>query len=170
MLRLFVPALAFAIGAVIFVKEYAEKYSEPAPQHVRALASTADPRTCAKGEPVTLYSGSNGHFATSVELEGRHIRMMIDTGASMVALPYEEAERIGLDLAHGRRLQIKTANGVATGVLTTARSLRLGPICLTNIDVAVSAPGALAEGLLGMNVIRQLSRFEMSQTRLVMAQ
>lgn len=170
MLRLLVLATVFAVGAAIFVKEYAEKYSTPASQDVRAFVGAPDPRTCAKGEPMTLYSGSDGHFATAVELEGKYTRMMIDTGASLVVLPYEEAERIGLDIAHGRRMQMRTANGTATGVLTTARSLRLGPICLTNVDVAVSAPGALAGGLLGMNVIRQLSRFEMSQTRLVMAQ
>ena len=43
-----------------------------------------------------LKAGQNGHFIVKAEINGRDVRVMVDTGASAVALSYEDAQDVGL--------------------------------------------------------------------------
>src|SRR3954447_3504667 len=44
---------------------------------------------------VDLPVGPGGHFRANVEIEGRTVPMLVDTGASYVALSAEDADRLG---------------------------------------------------------------------------
>lgn len=144
-------------------RERATGNSEPA----RDQASFG--QGCYPGEAVSYNADRGGHFTIGVEINGRTEPMLVDTGASTVSLPYEAAVRLGLNLVTGRKGLAHTANGQVENIYTRAPSLKVGPICLYNVDVAVAPPGALSVGLLGMNVIGKMKRFEMSNSRLVMA-
>ena len=66
------------------------------------------------GSVVELRAGHNGHFETEAEVNGRAVQVMVDTGATGVALSYEDAETAGIyvkdsDFTH----QSSTANGIA---------------------------------------------------------
>lgn len=144
--------------------------SEAHPATSGARRPTAfEARSCRRGEELVVTADRSGHFQVSMEIGGREVPMMVDTGATRVVLPHQEAVRLGLRLDDGQKALVSTANGVASAVVTRADRLRFGPICLTNVEVLVMPPGRLAIGLLGMNAIGQLARFEMSRTRLVMA-
>ncbi|MGI9462348.1 MAG: retropepsin-like aspartic protease family protein, partial [Aestuariivirgaceae bacterium] len=55
-----------------------------------------------------------GHFITRIDINGAQVAALIDTGASVVALSYEDAERAGLNpfrLKFDRK--VSTANGIA---------------------------------------------------------
>src|SRR5215207_4934066 len=43
-----------------------------------------------------LKAGENGHFFVKAEINGRTVKVLVDTGASAVALSYEDAKQIGL--------------------------------------------------------------------------
>ncbi len=63
---------------------------------------------------VVLHKSLGGHFETSVEIGPVSVPVLIDTGASSVALRFEDAVRIGIDpsgLAFTRT--VLTANGQA---------------------------------------------------------
>src|SRR3954469_11668691 len=45
---------------------------------------------------VDLPVGPGGHFRANVEIEGRTVPMLVDTGASYVALSAEDADRLGV--------------------------------------------------------------------------
>ena len=45
---------------------------------------------------VSIAAGAYGHFLTQAEIDGRSIDVMVDTGASLVALTYEDAASVGL--------------------------------------------------------------------------
>ena len=45
---------------------------------------------------VSIAAGAYGHFQTQADIDGRSIDVMVDTGASLVALTYEDAASVGL--------------------------------------------------------------------------
>lgn len=173
-----------AIGAAVFAGNIAHQVEKT--PHARPEASAARPavstvnhrpparddtsrRGCARGEEMRVHADRMGHFNVQAELDGRTIEMLVDTGATRVIIPGEEARRIGLLPDPSRRTRVSTANGTVMAEVAVARRLRLGPVCLDNVDVIVMPPGALPTALLGMNVISRLSRFEMAGTRLTLA-
>ena len=47
---------------------------------------------------LSLRAGTNGHFNTRAEMNGRSVDVMVDTGASLVSLSYEDARSAGIYL------------------------------------------------------------------------
>lgn len=172
-LSLAVPIIAFAAyfggsAATISSKATTERPAGP-PVRAAAAMPAPDSRACRRGEELVIAADAQGHFQVSAEIGRGFTPMMVDTGATRVILPHEEAVRLGLPLENVGSAQVSTANGTVLARVTRADRFRVGPICLTNVDVLVMPPGRLAVGLLGMSVIGALARFEMSRTRLVMA-
>ncbi len=123
--------------------------------------SAAPPQPTASGT-VELRAGGHGHFETPISINGRSVDVMIDTGASLVALSYEDAERAGIfvrpaDFTH----RSQTANGIAKFAPVILERVSLGDITVRNVAAAVSEPGKLRTSLLGMSFLNKLSRTEM---------
>ena len=111
---------------------------------------------------VELRAGSYGHFEANAQLNGRTIQVMVDTGASLVALTYEDAERAGIfvrnsDFTH----RSQTANGIAKFAPVMLDRVSIGDITVRNVQAAVSERGKLQTSLLGMSFLGKLSRTEM---------
>src|SRR3990172_6470937 len=65
------------------------------------------------GGTVELAAGATGHYHADAEINGRPVEVMVDTGATLVALTYEDAERAGLRLKPSDFTRaMSTANGV----------------------------------------------------------
>jgi aspartyl protease family protein len=112
---------------------------------------------------VTLYRARNGHFQANVDIDGMTIPMLVDTGASTIALSYEDAERVGLDPASMNFTQtVMTANGPARTAYVTLPTVRIGGIERTNVRAGVAERGKLDQSLLGMNFLGSLSAFSFS--------
>ena len=105
---------------------------------------------------VTLAQDARGHFRTDAYVNGAHVRFLVDTGATLVSLPTQEAQRLGINylagtpgysvLADGRRVVSYRVN---------LESVSIGDITLYNVEGVVQGGG---EPLLGMSF---LSRTEM---------
>ncbi|MDH4981551.1 TIGR02281 family clan AA aspartic protease [Hyphomicrobium sp. D-2] len=133
-----------------------------------ATAAAAQQPT-ASGTVVELAAQDNGHFNTHAEINGRPVEVMVDTGATMVALSYEDAERAGLYLRdQDFTRSVHTANGVARVAPVTLDRVSIGGITVRNVPAAVTEPGRLKTSLLGMSFLSRLSRFDMRQGRLVL--
>jgi aspartyl protease family protein len=114
------------------------------------------------GTLVELKAGRNGHFNTEAEINGRDVPVMVDTGATMVALSYEDAQRAGIFLNRSDYTQaVSTANGVARIAPVTLDRVSIGDITVRNVPAAVAEPGRLKTSLLGMSFLSRLSRFDM---------
>lgn len=118
---------------------------------------------------VELKANPSGHFEAEVEVNGSAIDVMVDTGATLVAMTYEDAERAGIflkssDFTH----QVKTANGIAKVAPIEIGSITIGDITVRNIRGAVTEPGKLHRTLLGMSFLSRLSRVEMRSNALVL--
>jgi aspartyl protease family protein len=63
----------------------------------RGTAPAAPQRASAAGE-VRLERAGDSHFYADVAIDGTPVRMMVDSGASVVALTRRDAEAIGIDV------------------------------------------------------------------------
>ena len=133
----------------------------------RAPAPAKQPASI--GSVVEIEAADNGHFNAEVEINGRPIEVMIDTGATMVALSYEDAERAGLLLNDSDFTSaVSTANGMARVAPVTLDRVSIGDITVRTVPAAVTERGRMRTSLLGMSFLRKLSRFDMRSGRLVM--
>lgn len=137
----------------------------------RAAQRPAEPAAniASIGSVVEIDAERNGHFNTEADINGRPVEVMIDTGATMVALSYEDAERAGIFLNDSDFTRaVSTANGIARVAPVTLDRVSIGDITVRNVPAAVAEPGRLKTSLLGMSFLSRLSRFDMRSGRLVL--
>lgn len=123
-------------------------------QHYRAAAATTADR-----QSVTLAADPRGHFITEGAINGNPVRFLVDTGATMVALPAAEAVRLGIDYRRGQLGMSSTAGGMVPTYRVKFDSVRLGAIEISGVDGVVLEHG-LDVALLGMSF---LNRVEMKR-------
>ena len=116
-----------------------------------------------------LSVGANGHFFTDAEVNGRRIEVLVDTGASIVALTYEDAQAIGVAPAAKEFTHtVSTANGVAKVAPVVLDRVQIGDIMVRRVEAAVIERGKLRTTLLGNSFLGRLSRYEVRSGRLMM--
>ena len=137
------------------------KVQEPVLDEVEA--DTGSPGT------VSIAAGAYGHFLTQAQIDGRSIDVMVDTGASLVALTYEDAKSVGLFLKASDFTSVaQTANGSTRVAPVTISRISIGDITVRNVPAVVSARGASERTLLGMSFLKRLTRVEMRAGMLVL--
>jgi aspartyl protease family protein len=118
---------------------------------------------------VEIRAGRDGHFMTTAHLNGHAVDVLVDTGASMVALSYDDAERAGVFVRDSEFThRVSTANGTAKIALVRLDSVSIGDITIRDVEAMVSEPGRLATSLLGMTFLGRLSRAEMRNGVLIL--
>ncbi len=124
-------------------------------------------RTAGSGE-VEIRSAANGHFYLDAEIDGRDIAVMVDTGASIVALRQSDARRAGIRV-HGDdfNIPLSTANGTTYGAAVTLRSVAVNNIEIRNVRAIVIPDEQLFISLLGTSFLNRLRRFEVSGDTLI---
>lgn len=113
----------------------------------------APPRAAAR--EIVLTAGSGGHFTAGGSINGKQVRFMVDTGATLVSLGKDDAERLGVDLGNARRATTQTANGPVPVWLVTLTSVRVGEVELANVGAAV-VPQPMPMVLLGNSFLSRL--------------
>jgi aspartyl protease family protein len=144
-----------------------------------AVSATAgvravEARTPARAEKppprhVEIRASGHGHFLTTVTVNGQPVEVLVDTGASFVALSYEDALRAGVYVRPADFTQrVATANGVAKIAPIVIDSISIGDILMHDVHAAVSEPGRLGTTLLGMTFLGRLSRAELRNGILIL--
>jgi len=122
-----------------------------------------------RGEGAVGRRGPGGHFFFDTVVNGTPVRMVFDTGATTVALRYEDAARAGVDVANLRFSGFtETANGRAQVAPLTISVFTVGGITRRNVAAHVSRPGALSVTLLGMSFMSRLSGYKYDGETLVL--
>ncbi len=99
---------------------------------------------------VLIKPNPSGHFIAKTSINGVPVEMMFDTGASIVALSFEDAVRIGLRLnSYDFRNKIQTANGLATAASVMIDEIRVDSIVMNDVPAMVLPPGKLETSLMG---------------------
>lgn len=112
------------------------------------------------GNRIVLTVGSGGHFFTQGQINGQTATMVVDTGATAVALSAADAQRLRLDYRAGQPMQVSTANGVVPAWRVRLDTVRVGDVVVRGVDAIVSS-GSMPYVLLGNTF---LSRFQMTRT------
>ncbi|MBD3647673.1 MAG: TIGR02281 family clan AA aspartic protease [Pseudomonadales bacterium] len=103
---------------------------------------------------VNLERNRFGHYVTSGTINNQPVEFLLDTGATDVVIPGEEADRLGLE--RGRPGRAMTANGAVTVYQTRLEQLSIGGIELhdvrASINPSMSSPGIL----LGMSALEHI--------------
>jgi aspartyl protease family protein len=127
-------------------------------QHYR---STRAPSS--DGQSVTLAADTHGHFVSQGSINGNPVRFLVDTGATTVALPAAEAQRLGIDYRKGQRGFTNTAGGVVPVYRVRFDSVKLGAIELSGVEGIVIEQG-LDIALLGMSFLNRVEMKRDGQT------
>lgn len=106
---------------------------------------------------VTLLSDRLGHFQTNVQVDGRAIDFLVDTGASSVALRESDAARLGIHpSARDYNVMIQTANGTGKAARVRLNRVELKGITIYDVQAVVVPDAALSTNLLGMSFLSRV--------------
>ncbi|MGV3653680.1 MAG: retropepsin-like aspartic protease family protein [Noviherbaspirillum sp.] len=105
-------------------------------------------------QQATLQANTQGHFITQGQINGGSMTMLVDTGATLIALSAADAVRLGIDYRKGRRGMIATANGQVPVYRVRLDTVRVGEIELTQVDATVQEQ-SLPFALLGMSFLNR---------------
>lgn len=167
---------ALCVGAVVATQMMDRStHAGKAPQAARLTASGSG-RSATASPPasfgaVTLEQGAGGHYVANVEVNGRRAAMMVDTGASIIALTDEDARSMGVGpRAADYIAPMSTANGTIKAAPVMLREVRIGSISVRDVQAVVMPRGAMRQSLLGMSFLGRLRGYEVASGRLVLRQ
>jgi aspartyl protease family protein len=117
--------------------------------------------------PITIMSmtelkaGDRGHYRVTASINHSSIEVMVDTGASVVALSYEDAQKAGLrPNTLDYSIPVSTANGVVKAASVKLDRVEIDTVRVENVDAMVLPQGALTGTLLGMSFLSKLDSFK----------
>ena len=113
-------------------------------------------------------ANGQGHVILEAAVNGASVRLLVDTGASLVTLTPEDARAVGItrgELVFNRR--VSTANGSARMAPVTLREVRIGQLSIYDVPAAVLEN--LNISLLGMSFLARLQSYEMRDGKLTIS-
>lgn len=144
----------------------------PAKLAPNALRKVSQPTTeTLQGRKVAIHPDARGHFSAEFKLNGRKINGMIDTGATLIAINLSTARKAGIALQQSDfRYEVQTANGTARAASAKIDSVQIGRIAIDNVEALVLEDSALTETLVGLSFLKRLSKYQVEDGTLVLAQ
>ena len=170
----FGPFIAVTIGAGLLVGWFAPSgpVTVPAPAAGREEQGAAQLEVLRQDQwyagEVMLPRADDGHFYADVTVDGRSVNMMVDTGASIVALTADDAAAAGVRWTENEvRPVARGANGTVLGVPVMLERVQLGQLEAQEIE-AVIIPEGLDVSLLGQSFLSKIQRVEIEQDRMLL--
>ena len=117
------------------------------------------------GEELRIPIASDGHFWVSARVNGREVRFMVDSGASVTTMGEAAAGAAGIERT-GRTMTVSTANGTVQMARGRAARFQLGPIVRTDLAVNVNPGDDL--NVVGMNFLSSLGSWRVEGNYLVL--
>jgi aspartyl protease family protein len=159
-------------GGVTFICIIAaQRFHALAPQEAAAPSTevaAAERNPAPPPNTLVFRADRGGHVVVDAAINGASMRLLVDTGSTLVALTPEDASAAGISLEtlnFDHRAQ--TANGPGRMALVTLREVRIGQLSLYDV------PGAVMEhlpvSLLGMTFLGRLDSWQMRDGRLTIS-
>ncbi|MFN3815068.1 TIGR02281 family clan AA aspartic protease [Brevundimonas sp.] len=125
-----------------------------------ALMATGAPTPAASARPAQISRAADGHYWAEADINGRAVRVLVDTGATVVALTRDDALRLGFmlesdDFDH----TVVTANGEGRAARIELAHVAVAGARVERVQALVVERG-LPASLLGMSYLGRLSRIE----------
>lgn len=112
------------------------------------------------GKTTTISADRSGHFVVTARLNGKKNKVLVDTGATYVAINESTAKKLGIRLKpKDFKYKVNTANGVTYAAGAIIDEIKIGRIKIKNVQATVSKDKALKTTLLGMSFLNKLDKF-----------
>ncbi|MFT3967079.1 MAG: TIGR02281 family clan AA aspartic protease [Sphingobium sp.] len=143
-----------------------ETGAQPGPA---AISSSNGGAVGTSGRAVAIPMNEDGHFWVTARVNGRGVRFLVDSGASITALSRSSADRLGLTIDPLRGgIVMQTANGAVKADRSS--------IALIEIEEAIRAsdlPVVVSESfgtinVLGMNFLNKLKSWRVEDGRMIL--
>ncbi len=168
-------------GVAAMISFYLNPKLEADPAPIEAANNTAVPSVASLSvetapentarRVATIRSRPDGHYWTRALVNKKStVEFMIDTGASVVALTYKDAQKMGLRPdTLDYKWEIRTAGGVTMGASVKIDSIQISQVRVKNVDAMVLRTD-LEQSLLGMSFLRELYSYEFRGDRMLIKQ
>ena len=175
-------AIALIAGAGAYLLAPRLEPSAPGPAAAETAApatlnaanvSVEDTGTCTTPLPAkaaVLRRKDDSHYWGLADVDGYPVNFMVDTGASVVVLTFDEAKRMRLEPETlDYKWNISTAGGKTKGASVLLDSIRFGSVEIENVEAMVLRDD-LQQNLLGMSFLEQLYSYEFRGKQLIIRQ
>ena len=166
-----------AVSAFEAPKIVRQLANEPQASSVAASPSAArSENTRDGGNPLAgrvarLRSDAVGHYHADARMNNRSMWVLVDTGATLVALNESAARRLGIRLkASDFKYRVSTANGTTAAAEATIDEIRIGRVSVRDVRASVLRDEALDTVLLGMSFLGRLKSFQVDRGELILVQ
>ncbi len=133
----------------------------------RITADISGDRGTVAGQTVRIPKASDGHFYVTGSLNGRDVRFMIDSGATVTAISTATATSAGIVSDGGPPVLVQTANGITRAQPAIAERLKIGSIERRGERVEISGFDD-DMNLLGMSFLSKLHSWRVEGETLVL--
>ena len=158
--------LAAGAGLVALALIGPDVRQEPASEPVQPVAEAPPAPSAPPAFPGrTVTRAPDGHFYVEAQVNGAHVRFIVDTGASVVALTPADAQRAGIALP-AIRARARGAGGAIEVIPVTIDRIALGQIEARDVRAAVAEE--LPASLLGQSFLSEIGGVEISGDRMVL--
>src|SRR5579871_4202610 len=135
------------------------------PAAVAAATSEATPGKDPGGpsagfREAAIQADPGGQYTTEALVDGVPVRMMIDTGATVVTVSAVTAGRVGVTAGAGPKWKVKTANGETLASPVTLASMSFGGLYMKDVQALILAPEAGDVNLIGASFLKRLVSVE----------
>jgi aspartyl protease family protein len=118
------------------------------------------------GEAIELRRQDDGHYWLMVDINGKPVRFMVDSGATMTAINATTAREADVE-ADGYPIILGTANGRIAAKRGVVRLLSVGPHSIENHQVVVSERFGDVN-VLGMNFLNSMQSWRVEANMMVL--
>jgi aspartyl protease family protein len=110
-----------------------------------------------KKREVRILRDNRGAYTTVGAINGRNVDMLLDTGATSVAMSSVEAKRLGIQYwLSGEKTMVSTASGLANAYAITLDRVKVGTVGVDNVRALVIEGGSPLHVLLGMSFLNKV--------------
>jgi aspartyl protease family protein len=134
---------------------------------VAELKARNQPQFTAQDGSIELQRSPDGHFYADVRINGATVHMLVDTGASLIALSRDDAQIAGVATSIGMDDVVgEGAGGPVHGEFARLESVELGPLSASGLDAVILDGGR--QSLLGQSFLSRFASVQIDGDRMVL--
>ena len=116
---------------------------------------------------IELQRQPDGHFYADVRINGSYVHMLVDTGASIIALSRNDARSAAIATSIGMPDVVgRGADGVVHGEVVRLDNVELGPLSAQGLDAIVLNSGE--QSLLGQSFLSKFSSVDIQGDKMIL--
>jgi aspartyl protease family protein len=113
-----------------------------------------------KQREVRITRDSRMQYLSQAEINGRGVKVLVDTGANVVAMNSIQAQSLGINYRSGTPSRVETAGGVVAAWIVTLDAVDVGGIVVNGVQASVIEGTHPVTILLGMTYLKHVEMQE----------